>query len=81
MVFCETWYIWRKVMPTLAEAGQLVLAPDMRGYATADKPESGYGGRTLAEDSGSSLFNWRLGRVFAAPQVSHVNFDAGQSLG
>jgi pimeloyl-ACP methyl ester carboxylesterase len=30
--FPELAYSWRKVMPTLAEAGYHVVAPDQRGY-------------------------------------------------
>lgn len=47
--FLETWYCWRKIMPTLAEK-YTVIAPDMRGYGDSDKPAEGYDGRTLAED-------------------------------
>ncbi len=47
--FLETWYCWRKVMPTLAQK-YTVIAPDMRGYGDSDKPQSGYDARTLAED-------------------------------
>jgi pimeloyl-ACP methyl ester carboxylesterase len=28
----ELWYSWRHVLPTLAAAGYLAAAPDMRGY-------------------------------------------------
>jgi epoxide hydrolase 4 len=36
--FPEHWYSWRHQIPVLAEYG-LVLAPDLRGYNTSDKPE------------------------------------------
>jgi pimeloyl-ACP methyl ester carboxylesterase len=36
----ETWYSWRYQLPTLAEAGYRVLAPDMRGYGRSGKPEA-----------------------------------------
>lgn len=47
--FLETWYCWRKIMPTLAEK-YTIIAPDMRGYGDSEKPSSGYDARTLAED-------------------------------
>lgn len=46
----EFWYGWRKTMPALAEAGFTAIAPDMRGYGTSDKPETGYDKRTVAAD-------------------------------
>lgn len=45
----ETWYAWRKVMPTLAQH-YTVIALDMRGLGDSDKPEGGYDTRTVAED-------------------------------
>ena len=34
-----TWsYLWRRVMPTLAEAGCRVVAPDLVGFGRSDKP-------------------------------------------
>ena len=50
--FLGTSYVWRKVMPALAEAGFAVLAPDMRGYGDSDKPDgtTGYDARALAEE-------------------------------
>jgi pimeloyl-ACP methyl ester carboxylesterase len=32
------WYCWRNQVPALAAAGRRVVAPDMRGYNTSDKP-------------------------------------------
>lgn len=37
--FPEFWYSWRYQMPALAAAGYRVVAPDMRGYNTSDKPK------------------------------------------
>lgn len=50
--FLGTSYAWRKVAPTLAEAGLAVLVPDMRGYGDSDKPPGteGYDARALAEE-------------------------------
>jgi len=37
--FPEFWYSWRAQIPALARAGYRVVAPDMRGYNTSDKPK------------------------------------------
>lgn len=47
--FLETWYCWRKILPSLA-GRYTVIAPDMRGYGDSEKPECGYDALTLAED-------------------------------
>jgi pimeloyl-ACP methyl ester carboxylesterase len=36
--FPEFWYAWRHQLPALAEAGYHVIAPDLRGYNTSEKP-------------------------------------------
>lgn len=36
--FPEFWYSWRYQIPALAAAGYRVVAPDMRGYNTSEKP-------------------------------------------
>lgn len=38
--FPEFWWSWRYQILALAEAGYRVIAPDMRGYNTSDKPEA-----------------------------------------
>jgi len=45
----ETWYAWRRVMPTLAEDFE-VIAVDQRGIGLSDKPRDGYDIGTLASD-------------------------------
>jgi pimeloyl-ACP methyl ester carboxylesterase len=45
----QTWYAWRRVIPTLAEH-YTVIALDMRGLGDSDKPEAGYDTRTIASD-------------------------------
>src|SRR5215212_12087917 len=45
----ETWYEWRKIMPSLAEK-YTVIAPDSRGLGDSERTESGYDASTLAED-------------------------------
>ncbi|MDT8859734.1 alpha/beta hydrolase [Alkalihalobacillus sp. MEB130] len=37
--FPEFWYGWKNQIGPLAEAGNLVVAPDQRGYNVSDKPE------------------------------------------
>jgi pimeloyl-ACP methyl ester carboxylesterase len=36
--FPEFWYAWRHQIPALADAGYRVVAPDLAGYNTSDKP-------------------------------------------
>lgn len=48
--FPECWYSWRHQIPALAAAGFQVVAPDLRGYNTSDKPATGYDIETLVED-------------------------------
>lgn len=47
--FPETWYAWRKQIPTLAPQYSLII-PDLRGYGDTDKPDTGYDKRTMAAD-------------------------------
>ena len=50
--FPEFWYAWRHQIPALADAGYRVVAPDLRGYNTSDKPlrVRDYRPRVLAQD-------------------------------
>ncbi|MSQ06712.1 MAG: alpha/beta hydrolase [Dehalococcoidia bacterium] len=47
--FPQSWYMWRKVIPALAERFT-VVAPDLRGYGDSDKPAGGFDKRTMAQD-------------------------------
>jgi pimeloyl-ACP methyl ester carboxylesterase len=38
--FPEFWYSWRHQIPALVDAGFRVIAPDMRGYNTSEKPDT-----------------------------------------
>ena len=51
----ETGYAWRRVLPTLAASGYVVIAPDGRGCGDSDKPSGGYEARTRMEDARAVL--------------------------
>jgi pimeloyl-ACP methyl ester carboxylesterase len=67
----QTWYMWRKVMPTLAEQFT-VIAPDLRGSGGSEAPASGYDKATLADDIHELLLALGL-----ADEVSLVGHDIG----
>ena len=67
----QTWYMWRKVMPALAEH-YTVVAPDLRGSGGSEAPEDGYDKATLAEDVHQLLTGLGL-----ADQVNVVGHDIG----
>ncbi|MGM0558435.1 MAG: alpha/beta fold hydrolase [Myxococcota bacterium] len=50
--FPEFWYSWRHQIPALVDAGFRVVAPDMRGYNTSEKPDpvAAYNIDRLADD-------------------------------
>jgi pimeloyl-ACP methyl ester carboxylesterase len=48
--FPQTWWEWRQVIPSLAEAGFRVVAPDYRGAGQSHRPQNGYDKRTMAAD-------------------------------
>jgi pimeloyl-ACP methyl ester carboxylesterase len=48
--FPEFWWSWRHQLAPLAEAGYRVVAADLRGYGTSDKPPRGYDAYTLSSD-------------------------------
>lgn len=47
--FPETWYEWRKTIPTLEDRYRLI-APDTRGFGDSDKPDGRYDRAMLAAD-------------------------------
>ena len=67
----QTWYMWRKVLPALAEHFT-VIAPDLRGAGGSDAPADGYGKPVLAEDVHQLLVSLDL-----ANEVSVVGHDIG----
>ncbi len=48
--FPTFWWLWRKFLGPVAQAGFTVAAMDMRGYGATDHPPRGYDPRTLAAD-------------------------------
>lgn len=48
--FPETHRSWDLQLPTLVRAGFRVIAPDLRGYGSSDRPRAGYDIQTLAAD-------------------------------
>lgn len=46
----ETGHAWRRVLPTLAASGYIVVAPDLRGCGDSDKPIGGYEAAARMED-------------------------------
>jgi pimeloyl-ACP methyl ester carboxylesterase len=69
----ETWYMWRKIMPALAET-YTVIAPDLRGLGDSEKTPSGYDAPTLAED----IFG--LVHALGLQKVALVGHDVGVSV-
>ena len=71
--FLGTAYSWRHVMTQLADAGYVVLAPDMRGYGDSDKPTGtdGYDGRALAEEFRSLIREIGFGAGRPLTLVAH----------
>lgn len=67
----ETWYMWRRVLPALAERYR-VIAPDLRGLGDSSRPVTGYDKKTLANDV------WRLVHdVLGEKQLFLVGHDWG----
>lgn len=46
----QTWFMWRGVMPLLAEAGYRVIAADLTGLGDSSRPEQGYAKMEIARD-------------------------------
>jgi haloacetate dehalogenase len=65
--FPETWYAWRHPIAFLRERYR-VIAPDLRGYGSSDKPSSGYDKRTMAQDVLALMVQLGISR---APIIGH----------
>ena len=68
----STSYMWRFVMPRLAQAGYTVLAPDLRGFGDTDKPQAGYDKANVARDIHALVQALQLD-----PQVNVFGHDMG----
>ncbi|MDX2274102.1 MAG: alpha/beta hydrolase [Hyphomonadaceae bacterium] len=68
--FPQTWYMWRKIIPALAQR-YTVIAPDLRGFGESSKPIGGYDKRTVAEDI------YQLVRGLGFERVFLVGHDMG----
>ena len=66
--FPDFWYGWRHQIPALAGAGFRVIAPDMRGYNTSDKPKGirSYRHEAVAEDIAGLIRQIGVGRAAVA---------------
>jgi pimeloyl-ACP methyl ester carboxylesterase len=71
--FPQTWYEWRKVIPTLSSRFR-VIAPDLRGMGDSAKPPDGYDKRTLAKDVRELL------RVLGVERAVVVGHDWGAGV-
>ena len=58
----QTWFEWRRVMPTLAEK-YTVIAPDLRGLGDSSRPVTGYDLRTLSGDIRGLVRHLGLGSI------------------
>ena len=66
----QTWYMWRKIIPGLAEH-HTVIAPDLRGFGQSSKPVDGYDKRTVATDI------YELVRSLGCEEIYLVGHDFG----
>ncbi|MBX9701036.1 MAG: alpha/beta fold hydrolase [Acetobacteraceae bacterium] len=80
--FPELAFSWRKVMPTLAEAGYHVIAPDLRGYGRTLGWTADYDG-DLSPFRPTNMVRDAIGLVFALGQrrvAAVVGHDYGASV-
>ncbi len=68
--FPESWFAWRKLMPSLATAYR-IIAPDLPGQGDSDRPLGGYDTQTLATTVHGLLRQLGIGRY------SLVSHDVG----
>jgi len=61
--FPQTWYMWRKVIPALAQH-YTVIAPDLRGFGESSKPIDGYDKKTVADDIHQVVKQLGFDRIF-----------------
>ena len=61
--FPQTWYMWRKQIPVLAQH-YTVIAPDLRGFGESSKPIGPYDKRSVAEDIHNLVQQLDVGPIF-----------------
>lgn len=59
----QSWWCWHRVIPTLAESGFHVIAPDLRGYGWSEETAGGYEKENFARDLVALLDEMGLERV------------------
>lgn len=70
----QTWWEFRKVMPALAAAGRRVIAVDLPGMGSSDKPASGYDKKSMA----AAVHG--LVRALGHDQVDIAGHDVGSQV-
>jgi len=68
--YAETSHMWLPVMSQLAD-GRIVIAPDLRGSGSSEKPASGYEKKILAQDIHA------LVKALGFPKIKIVGHDIG----
>jgi pimeloyl-ACP methyl ester carboxylesterase len=68
--YAQTGHMWLPLIPELAKT-HTVIAPDLRGFGTSGKPESGYEKKTMAQDAHA------LVEALGFKQVQVVGHDIG----
>jgi pimeloyl-ACP methyl ester carboxylesterase len=68
--YAETSHMWLPLMPKLADR-RVVIAPDLRGSGSSEKPAGGYDKKTLAQDIHA------LVKSLGYPKVKIVGHDIG----
>jgi pimeloyl-ACP methyl ester carboxylesterase len=74
--FPQTAHEWRKVVPSLVDAGMRVIAPDYRGAGWSSKPASGFDKRTLAAD----IRSLTRAHLHLADRIVLVGHDIGAMI-
>jgi epoxide hydrolase 4 len=79
--FPEFWYAWRHQIPALVDAGYRVVAPDLPGYNTSDKPPRvrDYRPSVLATEGGRP--DRGLGRRLGRGRRARLGRRAGLAAG
>lgn len=72
--FPQHWWVWRKMLPTLA-AHYRVICPDLRGAGWTDAPPDGYTATQLVDDVVALLDELQLERV------DLMGYDSGGIVG